>query len=305
MVKWSMGGMVMRITELINNYLVNPHTIDKRARFSHYPSEASIISRLNGKVMGKCHRASWYSWLDMPVTNPLDARAYWTFEMGKKIEASYIEYCKQLGIWAGNNVKFYDREHNISGEADLFVFDGGKTEGKPDILGIEIKSAYGYGYKKKVTQFPKIENLLQVALYMDYFHCDWNLVYKARDTQEDVEYRIVMKTETNGDKILIINGITPVLIFYMQDIYDRYNTLGEYIIEKKMPPRDYTYGYSLQESEERCKAGEITKSRLNNIKAEKIMDSDWQCVYCSYLDECWKEKRNALKMKGGLNGNDA
>ena len=34
----------------------------------------------------------------------------------------YVEYTKQLGIWAANNVKYYDTMRNISGEADIFIF---------------------------------------------------------------------------------------------------------------------------------------------------------------------------------------
>ena len=131
----------MRITQLINEYLVNPHTIDVRGRFSHYPSEASVISRLDSSIIGKCHRASWFSWKGIEASNPLNPRAYWTFETAKSIEKSYVEFCKQLGIWAGNNIKFYDSKHNVSGEADIFVFDQPSTTHK-DMRGVEIKTAY-------------------------------------------------------------------------------------------------------------------------------------------------------------------
>lgn len=292
----------MRIIEQINQYLVNPHTIDKRARFSHYPSEASIISRIDNSTIGKCHRASWYNWLGYEPTNPVDQRAEWTFEVANRLEGAYIEFCKRIGIWAGNNVKFYDREHNVSGEADIFIFEPIPQDQWKDrtpvneINGVEVKTAYGYGFQKQVKEGPKIENLLQVALYLDYFGCPrWHLIYKARDTMEDTEYIITMAQDKNG-KYICVDGV-PVRIFYLQDIYDRYNVLGQHVINKTLPDRDYTYGYSPEQSEWRAKNGLITKSKYAAVKAGKVTDSDWQCLYCSHLDRCWEQKR-----KGGNNG---
>jgi len=278
----------MKIIDKINNYLTNPHIPDKRGRFAHYPSEASIISRIDGSIIGKCHRASWYSWTGVQQTNLIDARGMWTVETGKKIEGSYIEYCKQLGIWAGNNIKFYNREHNISGEVDLFIFN---EDAK--IEGVEIKSAYGYGYQKSVTQFPKIENLLQTAIYIDHFDMLWHLIYKARDTQEDVEYIITKENDENGT-YLIVNGI-PVYIFYVQDIYMRYKELGEHVIKNEIPPRDYVYGFSPEQTVHRLDNGKISRSKYKNIKAGKCVDADWECVYCSYLNECWKDKIEIIR----------
>ena len=265
-------------------------------RTAHYPSEASVISRTDGMVIGKCHRASWYSWKGIKPTNPPDARGMWTMNFGKKLEDMYVEYIKQLGIWAGNNIKYYDKIRNISGEIDLAVF---ATKDTNEIIGVEFKSAYGYGFQNKIKKFPKIENLLQVALYLDHFQFPyWKLVYHSRDTMENVEYKIELvevkgeNNETTG-KHLIVDSI-PVRVFMLEDIYERYKQLGQYVIENKMPPKDYTYGYTFGQSEQRCKTGQISKQKLSKIKNKKATDSDWQCLYCNYLDECWKNKREAI-----------
>jgi len=224
-------------------------------------------------------------------TNPVDARGQWTFLMGKLIEGGYVEYCKQIGIWAGNNVHMYDKIHNISGEADLFIFNEQQR-----LEGVEIKTAYGYGFQQSVSKFPKIENLMQSALYLDYFPVAcWHLIYKARDTQEDVEYVITMESDNIG-KYTCVDGM-PCQIFYLDDVYNQYRILGEYVINKQLPPRDYTYMYELAQSEERFKRGKISKTRLSDVNKGKCTDSDWQCLYCDHLDRCWIEKRTALKLK--------
>ena len=286
----------MRVTDRVNEYILNPHIIGERNRTAHYPSEASIISRTDGNVIGKCHRASYYGWKGIPKTNETDARGMWTMNFGKELENMYTEYIKQIGIWAGNNIKYYDTLHNISGEIDIVVFDGeigGKTR---PVSGIEIKTAYGYGFQKKVKVFPKIENLLQVALYLDYFKFPyWTLLYHSRDTMENLEYKIELIEEKGVDnqvigKHLLVDSI-PVRIFMLEDIYTRYAQLGEYVMANTLPPRDYTYGYDMDTSIQRFADGKISKTKLAQVKAKKGTDSDWQCLYCSYLDECWKEKR--------------
>jgi hypothetical protein len=282
----------MKVIELINNYVVNPYVTDIRGRFAHYPSEAKIISRIDGEIIGKCHRASWYDWMGEKPTNPPDARAQWTFLVGKLIEGAYIEYCKQLGIWAGSNIHMYDKIHNISGEYDLFVFNPERK-----LEGVEIKTAYGYGFQQSVSKFPKIENLLQSAIYLAN-RTDitaWHLIYKARDTQEDVEY-ILTIGENEAGKHIIVDG-NPCLIFYLDDIYNQYRILGEYVINQQLPPRDYTYMFDIEQTRERFKKGKITKTKLSQVEKGVKTDSDWQCLYCNFLDKCWCEKRADLKLK--------
>lgn len=287
----------MKIIHEIDRYITDPFVIDKRGRFAHYPSEAKAISRVDGEIIGKCHRATWYDWMGYEPTNPVDARGRWIFLMGKLIEGGYVEYCKQLGIWAGNNIHMYDQVHNISGEADLFIFNEQR-----EIEGVEIKTAYGRKFQKEIKVFPKLDNLLQVALYLEYFKMPWHLIYKARDTQEDVEYIINLDSST-PDKFLYVDG-NPCHLFYLEDIYTQYKVLGEYVINKKIPPRDYTYMYSMEESEKRLAEGKITKNRMVTVKNGKGTDSDWNCLYCGHLDRCWVEKRATLELKQPIEGQD-
>lgn len=280
---------------MVGNHLTNPPFRADRDRSAFYPSEASIISRTDGKVIGKCHRAVWYRWAGVPETNPTDACGAWTMNVGKKIEEMYIEYSKQMGLWVANNIKYYDKEHNVSGEVDLIVHERSVVDEREteELMGIEIKTAYGYGFQKNVKSFAKIENLLQVALYLDFFKFPkWRLVYKSRDTMEDVEYTVTMAQDDKG-KYLIVSEV-PVRMFYIEDIYARYQQLGEYVIKNEMPPRDYTYGYAPEQTANRMASGEISKSKASKIKRGAVVDTDWNCLYCSHLDECWKQKRQEI-----------
>ena len=270
--------------------------VSKKKRYAYYPSEASIISRTDGKTIGKCLRACWYDWKKFEPTNPVDARGLWTFAMGNAVEDVYIEQIKRLGIWAGDQIDFYDLPHNISGRVDAFVYN--KEDNK--IEGVEVKSAYGRSFDYAISKFPKIENLLQVALYADYFKREfdiynWHLIYKCRDTQQECEYIIGIDKDDIGS-FLTVDSV-PLKMFYVQDIHIRYKKLEEHVIRNQEPPRDYTYAYSLEESEKRCEVGEITKSRLSKVKKGEITDSDWQCLYCNHLDRCWPEKRANMKLK--------
>jgi hypothetical protein len=286
------GGEYMHVTTLINEYIINPYVEGDRVRTAYYPSEASAIDR-SGNVVGKCLRATYYDWTGQKPTNPIDMRGWWTFELGKKIEQIYTEKAKECGIWAGNNVKFYDKIHNISGEVDIFIFNGSHTSA--NIEGVEIKTAYGYGFQKQVTSAPKPENLMQIMLYIAYFGYPWHLVYKARDTQEDIEYIVTLDKDDKGTHAIIDS--VPYKAFYLEDIYARYEKLGEHIMLGTEPPQDYQYAYDLSQSERRYEMGEITKTKLAQVKNGKTTDSDWRCLYCSHLDRCWADKRKQMKLK--------
>lgn len=300
LLKTMLEGGIMDAVGMVNKYLTTPHLFADRKRNAFYPSEASVISRISGYVLGKCRRAVYYSWKDVPKTNEIDARGMWTMNFGKQIELMYTGYFKELGIWAGNNMKYHDKARNISGETDIFLFD------KKKIVGVEIKTAYGYGFQKNVKNFPKPDNLMQVMLYLDYFgtHHDittFILLYHSRDTMENLQYTItLMKEPIEGtDEVqtfACVNG-TPYREFSLEDMYMRYGELGMFLINEELPPKDYTYCYSMEESEDRFNKGVISKTALANAKSGKKTDSDWRCLYCSHLDHCWATKRAEVKAR--------
>ena len=94
----------------------------------------------------------------------------------------------------------------------------------------------------------------------------------------------------------IVDG-APLKVFYLEDVYNRYEELGKHVIIGEAPPPDYKYGYDFTESEERFAKGKISKTAFAQIKSGKKMDSDWRCLYCGYLDKCWPEKRAEVRGK--------
>lgn len=279
------------LIEKVNEYICNPMVIDTRGRKGYYPSEASAIDRFTGDCVGKCLRAAYYSWTDTPKTNPVDARGMWTFAFGSNIERMWTNYFKEIGIWAGNNVKFFDKERNVSGEADIFIFDQDKN-----IVGVEMKTAYGYGFQSKIKVAPKPENLMQVGLYLQNFpQCPyWILIYHARDTHEQVEYHISLKTDNVGTH-LMVNHTIPIKNWYMEDVYKRYDLLGQSVALGVEPDRDFTYAFTRDQSRDRFACGKISKTKFAKVEKGLETDSDWQCLYCSYLDKCWAQKRGEMR----------
>lgn len=289
----------MKIIEEVNNQITKPLPLPDKVRSAFFPSEASVVT-VNGDIIGTCAYATYLSFLNTPISNPIDARGQWTLDMGKMVEERYIEMLKRRGVWIGNNIKYYDPVSDISGEIDVLLVD---RNVEPEIIiGAEVKSAYGSKFRTSIGKFPKLENLLQVALYLDYFKFPyWILVYHARDTQEQVEYRIQITEEKliapNGEEItrhhLLVDSI-PLKLFYVEDIYARYRLIEEHVASRKFPPKDYTYGYTEEQTKERFNNGVISKWKMTKIKAGNLVDSDWQCLYCKYLNACWAEKREKL-----------
>lgn len=276
--------------------MLNPPMLSKKKRYAYYPSEASIVSRTDSRTIGKCLRATWYDWTGLSPTNPVDARGLWTFAMGNAVEDTYIEQIKRLGIYVGEQIEFYDIPHNVSGRTDVMIMNRELDK----VEGVEIKSAYGRAFDYAISKYPKIENLLQIALYADYFKREfdidiWHLIYKCRDTQQECEYMIGLDKDEIGT-FLTVDSV-PLKMFYVGDIHIRYKKLEEHVVRNQEPLKDYTYAYSLEQSIARCEAGEITKSRLSKVKKGDITDSDWQCLYCNHLDRCWAEKRANMKLK--------
>lgn len=91
-----------------------------------YPSEASVKwTDSNGlpRVSGSCLRKNYLRLTGEAPGRPFDAYTQWIFSLGKAVEEILVEQWKQMGIWVANNVKFYDRERNISGEVDVVLRD--------------------------------------------------------------------------------------------------------------------------------------------------------------------------------------
>jgi CRISPR/Cas system-associated exonuclease Cas4 (RecB family) len=215
--------------------------------------------------------------------------------VGKIVEEWEVERYKEMGIWRGNNVKFFDEENNISGEVDAFVYDGDINK----TIGVEIKTGYDYQFRKEVIGnpgrkgSPKPEHLMQTMLYLNYFKdipC-FKMVYIDRGNAARAEYSVTLDKSSGG---AIVDGKRIMKDITIPGILHRYKKLNEHLSDGTIPPRDYQLQYSPEKMKLLYDSGKLSKKDSEMYSKNKdIQKGDWNCSYCSYKDYCHKETKNA------------
>lgn len=273
-----------------SKYIIPPNS----PRTTFWPTEASFKGQ--DGVIGKCLRQAWYDHKGFKATNPVDAKGQATFDLGNMVEAWYIDKAKQIGIWAGDGIRYYDEKFNISAKMDLFILEDNR------LTGVECKSFYGHYAEKEIKEGPKTDHLMQTSLYLDYMNrlygddrSYWSgrfyIEYFGRDTCLMYEHLVEL---TKGEKTYPIVNSIETQIFNVEGIAERYKELELYKGIEQEPPRDYTYAYSDEEVEAQYAQGKISKAKYAAWKKGTKTISDWRCVYCSHLDRCWPEKRKQI-----------
>lgn len=279
-----------------DEYLVRPKFYTQRER-RFYPSEASVQFRdEHGDLVteGGCLRASYFRLSGQFVGAPYDARSEYIFAQGKIIEEWLISRWKEMGIWVDNNVKFLDEVNNISGEIDAILIEPPTGQ----MYGLECKTIYGYFAEKEIfgdkksRGFPKISQLLQTLIYVNYFAPRlpyFRMAYFCRDSVKRRTFKVEIEQEGNI-KYPKVEG-QVVRQFTVNDILDRYKLLQSYIDRNTVPPNDYELYYSPEKIEDFYKKKKISKSKYEDYKANKLGPhehiGDWNCSYCRYSTECW------------------
>jgi len=269
--------------------------LEKGKRVAFWPSEASI--RLPGPILvGKCHRALWWDFKGQPISNLMDGRGWRTISAGIAFENLLVENLKQMNLWNTkmNDIKkFYNKDLNISGEADAFINWEGQS------VGLEIKTMYGWFARKQIfmQRIPKLEHLLQTGLYIYHFGIPFKLIYNCRDTQEITEFDISLK-----DKNLIVvdNDLFKIQSVSISGIKERFEKFQEALNKDEMPPRDYSVlGMTKEELEIQKALGKLSKNDTLALKeGRKILKIPWQCSYCSYFHFCRDQARQEAGQKG-------
>lgn len=189
---------------------------EARRNTTFYPSSA-WITLPNGHTLGGCSRSDWYRIHNITPTNGSEFYMHFIWHLGKAVELKLIDAMKCAGIYENDGVKFYDREHNVSGELDI-VGRYRDSSGTIRYYGVEAKSVYGQGSTETITgrsrawrgqpafsPYPKVSNLMQVAKYLWEFSMDqpekyrlefFKLLYVPRDKPVDGrEYTVTMVTK--------------------------------------------------------------------------------------------------------------
>lgn len=283
-----------------------------KPKMANWPTDSAIeLTDLLGQksVVGKCMRYLWYKWKGIGESNPAGAKAQRIFAMGNAIEAGEIEIHKKIGIWFDNNIKFFDKELNLSGEIDEIVYENPAERGKenPELVIVEFKSTHGYFAEKqilgdrKTAGSPKLDHIMQIGLYL---YCNKDIpygkiIYIFRDKARRREFNIKLKydKEKRCHQILVdgrrtINIDEPFLpetiTMDIEDILERFSKVEEVITKDKPPERDFSLQYSRDELKFLYEKDRLSKAHKRIFEGGGLpRKGDWRCGYCSFKDICW------------------
>ena len=281
----------MNLINMVDNYLENPYEVHQHTHRGYYhPSQAScLVKNEYGEetVVGNCLRSVYWQHKGIKETNPMTARGIRICGVGKMVERFEIEHFKQMGIWRGNNIKFFDPRHNISGEADCFIWD----QDRKTNIGVEVKSGYDYKFRSEVIGSPtrpgkpKMGHLLQTLIYIDYFKIPFKILYFDRGNAARKEYDITINSDgtpsVDGKKIN--NGLS------IPRCLARFKELEEHLKDNVLPRRDFELKYSKERIGFLSDSRRLNKGQQEEFSKNKDLDmGDWECSYCEYKDYCWK-----------------
>lgn len=299
---------IASLFQLLDTHMTRPRP-DFPQKPAFWPSEASVVvTSPDGtkKIEGCCARKAYLRYVISCAKNlpefkafanivPAAPNAYseYIFMLGKAIEKALIRQFQEMGIWVANNIKYYDAEHHISGEVDCILFDP-NTE---DEYISEIKTIYGYNATKEIcgnkgqSGFPRISNLLQLSLYLDFlrpYYKRGKLLYVARDSGDRAEYDVTV----DNQKTIYVDG-AKIKNFTLHDVYARYLALQEHLQTATLPPNDFCYAYSNEVIEKKIETGELSKKKMDDWTKRKKRPGDWECgrTYCPFSTYCWPEER--------------
>lgn len=286
----------MELIKSVDSFIESPNTISPPRHYKGFhPSSASCSIKNEfgeDETCGKCLRAVYWSAKAVEQTNPMNSRGIRITSVGKMVEEWEINKYKEMGIWRGNNVKFFDVDNNISGEVDAFVHDKDIN----NIIGVEIKTGYGYQFEKDVIGrpdkkgTPKLDHLMQTMLYLNYFKNIplFKMVYIDRGNASRAEFNISLEKSSGG---VNVDGKRFRPSLTIPGILHRYKTLNEHLKDGTIPPRDYQLQYSVEKIKFLYDSNRLTKTDSKEYeKNKKISIGDWRCSYCEYKDYCWKER---------------
>jgi len=274
------------------------------------PTEASIeYETPSGRkaIAGKCMRSVWYRLKGVPETETPQDRMYWVWWSGKAWESKCMNKMKEEGILVTANPRFLYKHPDVpllvSGEFDAIAYD---KELGCNVL-IEYKTTGGsyigriklMGNSKHRPE-PKIENLMQVMLYLDRVRetVPYGVIaYLIRDKMERVQFTVALREEGGLTFPIFVQGTgdlsraTALKHINLEGIYARYAKTCEHYLSDILPDRDYTLEYTDDQALLLFQDGDLSKKQYDDHVSGKSRKGDWQCNYCSYLSTCWEESR--------------
>lgn len=277
----------------INKFLYNTYINKKTNKLSRdinifYPSQASCIDVVTNKPVGECLRALYYDITNTPITNPPSPSNIRKLNYGNIGEEAEINILEEMGI-------LVEKQKSFELKIDPIIIKG-RVDAIINLSGLKIleyKTSGGYTFKSEVfgtvkkNGFPKIKNLMQAMIYIDYFsklienpitECD--LMYIDRESLATKEFKVQLSPEGNP---IINDELYGNISTY--GIYNRLSSLYNTLKDNKIPDCDYRCCYSLDIATEEFRNGEIKKYQFEEAKRNGYC-KDSNCSYCPYLTKC-------------------
>lgn len=281
-----------------------------------WPTEASVQYSIDGiKITeGACARAVYYRLIGTKPDSDKDPRMHWIYLVGKNWEDDCNELSALAGILSGKSLRFRNEKTKlpISGEMDS-VCSFRDQNGKEIKYVIDYKTTGGsyesisslLGNSKK-NPFPKVSNLLQLMIYLDYDPENLKLgklVYLIRDSLQRTEFSIQLDDSEARNAIVkgaiyeredILTAKPKVYLQYsMKEIYRRFDYIAEHYFANQLPEREFQLIYTKERAEELWSLGKIAKGSYEKVISGKAHEAgDFQCRYCPFKNTCWKENSN-------------
>tara|TARA_R110002074_G_scaffold402324_1_gene607100 strand:- start:161019 stop:162074 length:1056 start_codon:yes stop_codon:yes gene_type:complete len=318
--------------------LVSPTLPTHRKSGSVNPSAASIkFIDVTGrdKVVGGCHRQSFYKMTGVPKDDGAKVNVDWTLAamMGESLHDLLGKVLDEHGFGMGiqrlaEEHSFYDPATKLSGRTDLIAWDYNSDEP----IGIEVKSLGEYKCKTAVNS-PVEEHVLQSVVYLDHYNKNipegqkkitkWYIWYISRTENWTI------KAKPHGSEFAMLwdycieldDGVPIVHLgsgvsqrwsqFAISEIYDRYAKLIDEVAAGTIPARDFEQTYSEETILGMHKAGQISRKMDRDaidrwVKKGapagklKVTLGDGACMFCEYSKLCW-EGAQAKKKKAFSN----
>ena len=300
----------------INKLLITPYVKESRKTGSRYPSSssASYINKYGEEVVvGSCLRRQWYSNQGYEEVGRSDPQGTMKALAGNLWSEFLVDRIKEAGFWYGDEVRFYNEELNASGRVDVIVSE--EDTGHP--VGVEIKTVGTFvarGVIKPTAMYPlapKEDHILQTIIYLYHYRNaikKWVLLYMDRNTMEMAEHIVRLVQGKDGYHYPVISndmGVKEWTHIRLEDIIKRWQDLEIHIKNKTLPERDYKLQYSNSHIVELHGTGRLTKTDTKRIQrrvesgdvgddqAPLLQKGDWQCSYCPFLQECYREEIGA------------
>lgn len=242
-------------------------SVRRSAGLSPSSASAAIKDPVTGLpfVLGSCLRQSYYKVMGAtPDPGETDARFERICKTGDLISQNFVyEPAKRAGIWAGDEISFFDPDNMLSGRLDTMVYLPGTME---KVI-VEVKSMGGFmeipyikaGQRGFNLLEPRFKDLPQLMSYMQWwlqygvrmgalYYCsremnsnmfmfEWANVPDDALRPADNAYLRCFSTERTWDLDWLTWG----------QIRQRFTDLKKHLTAGVVPPRDFQLQYTNQE----------------------------------------------------------